>query len=333
MELMNKIWKLAKNDLKTIVLPEGEEERTIVAVEKILKEGLAKVILVGNKNNILEKAKDLKVDISNAQIEEPEASENFDSYVNEFCELRKKKGMTIEKATQIIKDPLYFGTMMVKMNHADGMVSGAVHTTGDLLRPGLQIIKTAKGTNVVSSAFIMMVPNCGYGESGMLLFSDCAVNPNPNEEQLASIAISTAETAKNLCGVEPKVAMLSFSTMGSASHELVDKVRNATEIAKKMRPDMQIDGELQLDASIVKKVASQKAPNSKVAGEANVLIFPDLQAGNIGYKLVQRFANAEAIGPICQGFAKPINDLSRGCSAEDIVNVVAVTAVQAQNIK
>ena len=239
----------------------------------------------------------------------------------------------MEKAGKIVRDPLYFGTMMVKMGDADGMVSGAVHTTGDLLRPGLQIIKTAPGVSVVSSFFIMMVPGSQYGEGGMLLFSDCAVNPNPNADQLAAIAIATADTAKNLCKMDPKVAMLSFSTMGSADHDLVTKVRVATEKAKELRPDLDIDGELQLDAAIVEKVASQKAPNSKVAGNANVLVFPDLQAGNIGYKLVQRFANAEAIGPVCQGFAKPINDLSRGCSSEDIVNVVAITAVQAQATK
>jgi len=221
---------------------------------------------------------------------------------------------------------------MVKMDDADGMVSGAVHTTGDLLRPGLQIIKTAPGVSVVSSFFIMMVPDTQYGEEGMLLFSDCAVNPNPNEDQLAAIAIATAETAKRLCKIEPRVAMLSFSTMGSADNELVTKVRVATEKVKELRPDLLVDGELQLDAAIVQKVADQKAPNSKVAGKANVLIFPDLQSGNIGYKLVQRFANAEAIGPICQGFAKPINDLSRGCSFEDIVKVVAITAVQAQQV-
>jgi phosphate acetyltransferase len=227
-------------------------------------------------------------------------------------------------------DPIYFGTMMVKSGDADGMVSGAVHTTGDLLRPGLQIIKTAPGVSVVSSFFIMMVPDCEYGENGLLVFSDCAVNPNPTAEQLASIAIATAETAKNICKIEPRVALLSFSTLGSAEHEMVDKVRQATSIAKELRPDLLIDGDLQLDAAIVKSVADQKAPDSKIAGKANVLIFPDLQAGNIGYKLVQRFAKADAIGPICQGFAKPINDLSRGCTYEDIANVVAVTAVQAQ---
>jgi phosphate acetyltransferase len=330
MELMKQIWEKAKADKKRIVLPEGEEERNLQACGKILKGGLANVILVGNESLIREKAASLGVNLEGAEIADPEISDQTAKYANEFYELRKKKGMTPEKADKVIRDPLYFATMMVKLGDADGMVSGAIHTTGDLLRPGLQIIKTAPGMSVVSSTFVMNVPNSQYGESGLLLFADCAVNPCPTAEELASIAISTAETAKALCGIEPKVAMLSFSTMGSAQHELVDKVRKATELAKSMRPDLEIDGELQLDAAIVKKVADLKAPNSSVAGKANVLVFPDIQAGNIGYKLVQRFANAEAIGPICQGFAKPINDLSRGCSDDDIVNVVAVTAVQAQ---
>lgn len=330
MELMRQIWEKAKADKRRIVLPEGEEERNLQAAGKILKNELANVILVGSEKVIREKAASLGVNLEGAEIVDPETSDKTASYANEFYELRKKKGMTLEKADKVVRDPLYYATMMVKLGDADGMVSGAIHTTGDLLRPGLQIIKTAPGMSVVSSTFVMNVPNSQYGESGLLLFADCAVNPCPTAEELASIAISTAETAKALCGIEPKVAMLSFSTMGSAQHELVDKVRKATELAKSMRPDLEIDGELQLDAAIVKKVGDLKAPNSTVAGKANVLVFPDIQAGNIGYKLVQRFANAEAIGPICQGFAKPINDLSRGCSDDDIVNVVAVTAVQAQ---
>ncbi|MBU5454035.1 phosphate acetyltransferase [Caproiciproducens sp. MSJ-32] len=333
MELMNKLWESAKADKKRIVLPEGDEERTLKAAEKINNLSLAYPVLVGNIDEIKRKAENLGVNIEGIEIIDPNTSEKLEEYVNKFYELRKNKGMTLEKANQIVRDPLYFGTMMVKLDDADGMVSGAVHTTGDLLRPGLQIVKTAPGVSVVSSFFIMMVPNAKYGEEGMLLFSDCAVNPNPTAEQLAAIAIATADTAKNLCGIEPRVAMLSYSTMGSANGELVEKVRKATEIAKELRPDLLIDGELQLDAAIVESVAAQKAPNSKVAGKANVLIFPDLQSGNIGYKLVQRFANAEAIGPMCQGFAKPINDLSRGCSVDDIVNVVALTAVQAQSIK
>lgn len=333
MELMNKILAMAKSNKKRIVLPEGNEERTLVAAEKINGMGYAYPILVGNADDIYINAKKLNVDLTGIEIIDPEESEKLEIYVEAFYELRKNKGMTINKANKIVRDPLYFATMMVKLDDADGMVSGAVHTTGDLLRPGLQIIKTAPGASVVSSFFLMEVPSCDYGENGMLLFSDCAVNPNPTEDQLAQIAIQTAETAKKICEFEPRVAMLSFSTMGSADHENVTKVRNAKDKVKELRPDIMIDGELQLDAAIVKEVADQKAPNSEVAGKANVLVFPDLQAGNIGYKLVQRFAKATAIGPICQGFAKPINDLSRGCSSDDIVNVVAITAVQAQSIE
>ncbi|MBV7271956.1 phosphate acetyltransferase [Clostridiaceae bacterium UIB06] len=330
-KLIEKVWAKAQADKKTIVLPEGEEERTLQACGKIMENGLANLILVGSEKAIREKAAGLGVSLEGVTVLDPETSDKTTVYANEFYELRKKKGMTLEKADKVVRDPLYFATMMVKLGHADGLVSGAIHTTGDLLRPGLQIVKTAPGISVVSSTFVMEVPNCQYGENGLLLFADCAVNPCPTAEELASIAISTAETAKTLCGMEPRVAMLSFSTMGSAQHDLVDKVKKATELAKEMRPDLDIDGELQLDAAIVKKVADLKAPDSKVAGKANVLVFPDLQAGNIGYKLVQRFAGAEAIGPICQGFAKPINDLSRGCSSDDIVNVVAITALQAQD--
>ena len=333
MQLMKKIWEAAKLNKKKIVLPEGNEERTIVAAQKIYNLGLAHPILIGDTQEILAKAKELDVDLSKVQIIDPNESENLEKYINEFYELRKAKGVTMEKAERIVRDPLYFATMMVKLDDADGMVSGAVHTTGDLLRPGLQIIKTAPGVSCVSSFFIMETPSSQYGDDGVLFFADCAVNPMPTEDMLASIAIATSDNAKLLCKIDPKVAMLSFSTMGSADHEVVDKVRNATMKAKELRPDLDIDGELQLDAAIVPKVAKQKAPESKVAGNANVLVFPDLQSGNIGYKLVQRFANAEAIGPVCQGFAKPINDLSRGCSIEDIVNVVALTAVQAQVIK
>ncbi|KAJ51527.1 phosphate acetyltransferase [Clostridium tetanomorphum] len=330
MKLMEEIWKKAQDNKKKIVLAEGEEERNIKACEMIIKNKLADIVLVGNEEKVKNKAKELGVSVDGAKIVDPKTSDKTQSYAKTLYELRKNKGMTEEKAAKIILDPLYFGTMMVKMDDADGMVSGAIHTTGDLLRPGLQIVKTAPGVSVVSSFFIMLVPDSKYGEDGLLLFADCAVNPNPNSDELASIAITTADTAKDLCNMNPKVAMLSFSTMGSASHELVDKVTTAAKVAKGRRPELDIDGELQLDAAIVEKVANLKAPNSSVAGKANVLVFPDLQAGNIGYKLVQRFANAEAIGPITQGFAKPINDLSRGCSAEDIVNVVAVTAVQAQ---
>ncbi|MEW8993436.1 phosphate acetyltransferase [Clostridium sp.] len=333
MSFTQKVWKLAQQEMKTIVLPEGEEERNLKASEIIHKNKIAKVILVGSEAKIKENAKNFGVNIEGIEIVDPEVSPKTAEYAKAFYELRKNKGVTEEKALQTVKDPVYYGTMMVKLEDAHGLVSGAVHSTGDLLRPGLQIIKTAPGIKVVSSFFVMELQNSPYGDNGTLLFGDCAVNPNPTSEELASIAISTADNAKTLCGIDPKVAMLSFSTMGSAKHENVNKVVEATTIAKEARPDLAIDGELQLDAAIVDKVASLKAPNSTVAGNANVLIFPDLQAGNIGYKLVQRFAGAEAIGPVCQGFAKPINDLSRGCSVDDIVNVVAITAVQAQNSK
>ena len=330
MIFIENICKRAQDDKKRIVLPEGEEERTIKASEIIKKNSFAEVILIGDINVIQTKAAKFAVNLEGIEIIDPKTSEKTDFYAKEFYNLRKNKGMTLEKAENTMQDCVYFGTMMLKMGEADGIVSGAIHYTGDLLRPGMQIIKTAPGIKIVSSFFIMELPDKEYGEDGLLFFADAAVNINPNAEELAAIAISTADNAKLLSNFEPKVAMLSFSTMGSAKHELVNKVVEATKIAKNARPDLQIDGELQLDAAIVKSVAKLKAPGSTVAGNANVLVFPDLQSGNIGYKLVQRFAKAKAIGPICQGFAKPINDLSRGCSVEDIVNVVAVTAVQAQ---
>lgn len=331
MDFMSKMKTKAKVNVKTIVLPEGEEERNLTAAAEITKEEIARIVLLGDVDNIRAKAAELSLDITGCEIIDPANGEKFEEYVDAFHELRKKKGVTPEQAREIMKDPMYYGTMMVKQDDADGMVSGAIHTTGDLLRPGLQIVKTAPGVSIVSSFFIMET-NTEYGDHGTLLFADCAVNPMPDEEQLASIAISTADTGTKLMGFDSKVAMLSFSTMGSAEHEVVTKVQNAVKIANERRPDLAIDGELQADAALVASVGRQKAPDSKVAGNANILVFPDLQSGNIGYKLVQRFAGADAIGPITQGFAKPINDLSRGCSAEDIVNVVAVTAVQAQTI-
>ncbi|WP_312712714.1 phosphate acetyltransferase [Proteiniclasticum ruminis] len=331
MDFVSQMKELAKSDLKKIVLPEGNEERNLKAAEIIHNENIADVILVGSRNEIEENAKKFGVNIEGITIEDPQTSERTKAYANELYELRKKKGVTQTMAENIILDPMYYATMMVKNDDAHGMVSGAVHTTGDLLRPGLQIIKTAPGISVVSSFFIMILKDKTYGENGHMLFADCAVNPNPNADELAAIAVATAESAKKLMKFEPKVAMLSFSSYGSAKHELVSKVQEATKKAQELRPDLSIDGELQLDAAIVESVGKKKAAASPVAGKANVLVFPDLQAGNIGYKLVERIAGADAIGPICQGFAKPINDLSRGCSVEDIVNVVAITAVQAQN--
>lgn len=332
MGLMEIICKKAKSNKKVIALPEGSEPRTVKAAEIIRKEGLAEVVLIGNVDEISKTALENGVNLDGIKIIDPKTSDKLDYYAEKFYELRKNKGVIFEQAKQIVKDEIYYATMMVKLKDADGMVSGAIHATGDLLRPGMQIIKTAPGVSIVSSIFVMETQNPEYGEDGLFIFGDCAVNPNPNAKELASIAIASANTGRVLCGIEPKVAMLSFSTKGSAKHELVDKVVEATRLAKEMAPDIMIDGELQLDAAIVPKVATLKAKDSDVAGKANVLIFPDIQAGNIGYKLVQRLGNAEAIGPICQGFAAPINDLSRGCSVEDIINVVAITAVQAQGI-
>lgn len=332
MGLMETIWKKAKSDKKVIALPEGSEPRTVRAAEIIEKEGLAEVILIGDKDVINKTASEEGVNLEGIRIINPKTSENLSYYTDKFYNLRKNKGVTPEQAKKIVQDEIYYGTMMVKLKDADGMVSGAIHSTGDLLRPGMQVIKTAPGVSIVSSIFVMETPNPEYGTNGLFIFGDCAVNPNPNAGELASISVASANTGRILCGIEPRVALLSFSSKGSAKHELVDKVAEATRLAKEMAPDIMIDGELQLDAAIVPKVAALKAKGSEVAGHANVLIFPDLQSGNIGYKLVQRLGNAEAIGPICQGFAAPINDLSRGCSVEDIVNVVAITAVQAQGI-
>lgn len=328
-KLMDSIKENARSLGKRIILAEGEEERIIRAAEMVTKEGIAKIVLIGNADRI--KAKCPDVDLTGVEIIDPETSAKTAEYANLLYELRKAKGMTEEKAAALAKDCLFYGVLMMKCGDADGMVAGAVHSTGDVLRPALQIIKTKPGISTVSSCFVMSMPEDGvgakYGHNGVLVFGDCAVNPNPDSDQLAAIAIASAETAQKLCGMDPKVAMLSFSTKGSAKHELVDKVAIATEKVKELAPELSVDGELQADAALVESVGALKSPGSKVAGKANVLIFPDLQAGNIGYKLVQRLAGAEAIGPICQGFAKPVNDLSRGCSAEDVVGVVAVTAV------
>ena len=321
----------ARSNKKTIVLPESEDKRTLVAVEKIMEEGTANLILLGNAEKIAADAKEFGANIEGAAIIDPATDANFNKYAETLYELRKSKGMTLEKAQETItKDLIAYGIMMVKLGDADGLVAGACHSTADTLRPALQILKTAPGAEIVSGFFIMDVPNCEFGENGTFLFADCGLNQDPNAAELAAIANSSAASFKALTGNEAKIAMLSHSTMGSAKHALVDKVAEATKIAKEKYPEIKVDGELQLDAAIVPSVAASKAKGSEVAGQANCLIFPNLDAGNIGYKLVQRLAKAEAYGPMLQGIAKPVNDLSRGCSAEDIVSVVAITAVQAQ---
>ncbi len=328
MNFLEKMIEKAKRERKTVVLPESYDIRVIKAASMIIEIDLADVVLIGDEKEIKSLAKD--IDISKAKIIDPVTYDKFDRYVESFYELRKNKGMTPEKARDTLKDPLYFGVMMVKMNEADGMVAGAVNSTSNTLRPALQILKTAPGTKLVSSFFIMTVPDCSRGSGGTFLFSDCGLVENPNADELSEIAISSAKTFKQLMDEEPVVAMLSYSTHGSAKSELTEKVIKATELAKEKAPELYIDGELQADAALIPEIGSKKAPGSKIAGKANVLIFPDINSGNICYKLVERLAKADAYGPVTQGIAKPVNDLSRGCSAEDIVGVVAITCVQAQ---
>ena len=328
-ELKNK----AKQNIKTIILTESEDKRVLKAAEQVMKEGFAKIILIGNKEDAEKLANENDIDISGIEIIDPEKSEKFEEYANAFYELRKAKGMTPEKARETLKDNMYFGTMMVKLGDADGLVSGACHSTANTLRPALQILKTAPGTKLVSAFFLMVVPNCEYGENGIFVFGDSGLVENPTADQLSEIAISSSKSFEQLTGKESKVALLSYSTYGSAHSELTEKVVEATKLLKEKAPNLVCDGELQLDAAIIPEVAASKAPGSPIKGEANTLIFPDLNAGNIGYKLVQRLAKAEAYGPLCQGIARPVNDLSRGCSSDDIVGVVAITSVQASSME
>ena len=326
---LDSVKERAKQDKKTIVLPESMDRRTFGGAAAVLKEGLANLVIIGNPEEIAKNSQGL--DVSGAVFVDPATYEKTEAYINKLVELRQKKGMTYEMAKDLLlHEYMYFACMMVKMGDADGLVSGAIHSTGDMLRPALQIIKTAPGIKVVSSCFIMELPDPKWGDNGVMIFGDCAVIPNPTAEELAAIAIASAASGKQLVDINPRVAMLSFSTKGSAKHENVTKVQEATRLAHELAPDLQLDGELQADAALVESVGQLKSPGSTVAGHANVLVFPDLQAGNIGYKLVQRLAGAEAIGPIIQGLAKPVSDLSRGCSVDDIVSVVSITAVKAQ---
>ena len=332
MSFIEEVKQRAKTELKTIILPEATDIRVLKATETVISEGYAKIVLIGNEAEIVSKAKENKLDIKGATIIDPTTSSKRNHYASTLYELRKNKGMTLEEAQKLILNPVYYGMIMVKLDEADGLVSGAAHSTADTLRPALQILKTSPGTKLVSAFFIMVVPDCKYGADGTFIFADSGLNENPDSEALSEIAISSSKSFTQLIGKTPKVAMLSYSTYGSAKSEQTQKMIDAANLAKEKMSDLLVDGELQLDAAIIPEVAEFKAKGSPLKGCANVLIFPDLGAGNIGYKLVQRLAKAEAYGPLCQGIAKPVNDLSRGCSAEDIAGVVAITAVQAQNL-
>ena len=330
MSFIEQIKQRAKQEIKTIVLPEATDVRILEAAEMIKNEGYAKVILIGNEEEVRKLAKERNIDIGETKIIDPAVSTETARYSKELYELRKSRGMTEEQAEKLVLEPVYFGMMMVKLNEADGLVSGAAHSTSDTLRPALQILKTAPGTKLVSAFFVMVIPNCKYGENGTFIFADSGLNEEPDSEKLSEIAISSSKSFEQLVGTQPKVAMLSYSTYGSAHSASTEKVIEATKLVKEKEPNLLVDGELQLDAAIIPEVAEFKAKGSPLKGQANVLVFPDLGAGNIGYKLVQRLAKAEAYGPLCQGIAKPVNDLSRGCSSEDVAGVVAITAVQAQ---
>ncbi len=330
MDLINEIVERAKANRQRIVLPEGTEERTLKAANQILTDGVADLILLGNPDEILGLAKEWGLgNIDKATIVDPENHPKKEEYAELLCELRKKKGMTIEEARKLVVDPLYLGCLMIKAGDADGQLAGARNTTGNVLRPALQIIKTAPGITCVSGAMLLLTHAPEYGENGVVVMGDVAVTPVPDADQLAQIAICTANTAKAVAGLDPRVAMLSFSTKGSAKHEVVDKVVEALRIAKEMAPGLKIDGELQADAALVPRVGASKAPGSEIAGKANVLVVPSLEVGNISYKLVERLGHATAIGPILQGIARPVNDLSRGCSIDDVYKMVAITANQA----
>ncbi len=334
MNLVELIKEKARNNPQRIVLPEADEIRTLKAANSIIEEKLAHIILLGDPEQIKKDAEENNLKfLSEAKIINPKSHEKKQEYIQLMIEIRRNKGLTEEEASKLIENPLYLATLIIKAGDADGEVAGAKNATGDVLRPAFQYVKTLPGISVVSGAFIMILKDKNFGEDGLLVFADCAVHPDPNAKELAEIAVATGRTTRAIAGFEPKIAMLSFSTKGSAKHEMVDKVVEATKLAKEMAPDLMIDGELQADAAIIESIGMSKAPKSNIAGKANVLVFPNLEVGNISYKLVQRLAGAEAIGPILQGMAAPINDLSRGCSVSDIVNLVAITVNQAANQK